>query len=1056
MKKFFTLVAAIAIAALSMVSSKTYASHAVGADLTYQYVGPNQYLLTLRFYRDCAGISAPPTVNIGYFSSCFPSGSITLNPIPGTGLEIPPSNCLPPTTTWCNGGTGYGVQEFIYQGLLTLPGPCADWRFDYSECCRNAAITTIINPDSYNLYVASTLDNFNFPTNSSPVFANIPVTQFCVGNQFFYNQGATDIDGDSLNFYLDIAENTFGVSLPYAPGYSALTPLASSTPITCDPFTGTISFTPSQQQVGVIAIVCEEYRNGIKIGQIKRDIQMNVVAGCIGSAPIFADPVDPSGNPAPFYTANCGDTSIYIILDSPIQCGSVVPTDIRILTPGGQLNPVLTATPVNCSNGVTDSILVTFFYPLTAGTTYAFTKVGFDNNTFLSECGVEMPEFDSLAYNVVDPGVFNTAALNVGCSFNNITLTFDYDIVCSTLTSSGTEFFIVDANGVVYPVTGISNCPGGANSYTSTLTFDLGGNIAPATPCYLIVQNGSDQNTFTNRCNTFILPGDTLAVLNVLNSLIVNLGTDPTICDTDPLPTLDAGVTNATYTWTLNGNTLPDQTQTINASQAGIYIVNVGVTPVCQGADTLVVTINPSPVVALGNDVSLCDTDPIPTFDAGNPGATYQWYSNGVLIPGETLQFFQPLVAGTYSVVVTSNTCSGTDEIVVIINQNLTVTLGNDQTLCSTDPLPVLDAGVPNGSYVWTLNGNPVGANTQTLQTTGAGSYSVAVTSISGCTGTANVTVNIVQAPTVTLSNATVCPGAAFPVLDAGNAGSTFLWSTGEITQTIAPTTAGVYTVTVTAGSGLNCSATSSATYANSNPVVVSLGNDLTACIGDASLTIDAGNTGSSYVWSLDGSVLSGQTSQTIQVNQAGLYSVLVTDANGCTGTDDATFTVNSLPVIELGVDVAICPGEVLPTLNATNPDASTYSWSFDGTVVGSGPTYDATAFGTYVVTIVDNNGCIGTDQLTINEAPCEIVIPNVFTPGNGDGLNDIFFIKNLETNPNTSVLIFSRWGKEVYSSGNYLNNWDGGNLPDGTYFYTVVLQSGKDYKGTVKIIRKK
>ncbi|MBL0341535.1 MAG: hypothetical protein IPP71_11680 [Bacteroidetes bacterium] len=627
MKKFFTLVAATAIAVLSLISSKSYGSHAVAADITYTYVGPNQYLLTLRFYRDCSGITAPATVTLGYASSCFPGGSITLNPIPGTGLEIPPSTCLPPVTTSCNGGSGYGVQEYIYQGLVTLPGPCADWRFDYSLCCRNDDITTVIDPDFYSIYVSSTLDNFNFPTNSSPVFTTIPVTQFCVGNQFFYNQGATDIDGDSLNFFLDIAEDALGVSLPYAPGYGALTPLASSTPITIDPFTGTISFTPSLVQVGVIAIVCEEYRNGIKIGQIKRDIQMNVVAGCIGSAPVFADPVDPSGNPAAFYTASCGDTSIYIILDTPIQCGSVVPTDIRVLTPQGLLNPVLTATPINCVNGQTDSILVTFFYPLTAGTTYAFTKVGFDNNTFLSECGVQMPEFDSIAFNVIDPGIFAIETQNVGCSFNNVAVTFDYEIVCNTLTASGSEFFLIDANGVVYPVTGISNCPGG-NGFSSSVTFNFGGNIAPATPCYLIVQNGTDQNTFTNRCNTFILPGDTLAVLNVLNTLIVNLGNDPTICDTDPLPILDAGVTGATYSGTFNGSTLPDQTQTIAASQAGIYIVNVGVTPVCQGADTLVLTINPSPTVALGNDISLCDTDPVPTLDAGNAGLP----TNGLLM----------------------------------------------------------------------------------------------------------------------------------------------------------------------------------------------------------------------------------------------------------------------------------------------------------------------------------------------------------------------------------------------------------------------------------------
>jgi hypothetical protein len=89
MKKLFTLVAATALAVLSLVSNQAQASHAVAADITYTYVGPNQFLLTLRFYRDCAGITAPTTANISYTSSCFTGGSITLQQLPGTGQQIP-------------------------------------------------------------------------------------------------------------------------------------------------------------------------------------------------------------------------------------------------------------------------------------------------------------------------------------------------------------------------------------------------------------------------------------------------------------------------------------------------------------------------------------------------------------------------------------------------------------------------------------------------------------------------------------------------------------------------------------------------------------------------------------------------------------------------------------------------------------------------------------------------------------------------------------------------------------------------------------------------------
>ncbi len=912
MKKVFTLVTALIMGIMVLGTTETRASHAVGADITYQYVGPNQFLLTLRLYRDCFGIPAPTSATIGYTSSCFPGGSITLQPLPGTGQQIPTSPCVPTVVTTCNGGTGYGIQEWIYQGVVTLPGPCVDWRFDYNLCCRNDQINTLINPASFNLYVSTTLDNFNYPTNSSPTFSNIPVTQFCIGNQFYYSQGATDIDGDSLVFSLAPSETNLNQPVTYAPGYGPLTPLASSTPIVCNPTNGTISFTPSVLQVGVLAVVCEEFRNGVKIGQVKRDMQMKVVSTCIGTAPFILSPTDPNGNPAPYYTASCGDTSIYIVLDQPVQCGSIVQTDIRILTPQGLPNPVLSATPVNCINGQTDSILVTFFYPLTAGITYAYTKEGFDGNTFLSECGVEVPEFDSLAFNVTDPGIFNTEPVTVSCAFDSFTVSFDYDIICNTLSGNGSEFILVDANGVSYPVTGTSGCNQGSGNYNNIVTFLFGQTVAPATPVYLLVQNGTDANTFTNRCNTYILPGDTLAVLDVVNNISIDLGTPQTSCDSGPFPVLDAGLAGATYTWSLNGTTIPGATsQTISANQTGNYTCLVTFSAACSTSDNVDITIVSTPVVALGNDIEICSTEPFPVLNAGNPGSTYQWFQSGNAIAGQTSQTYQPSAAGTYSVSVTNGgLCTGTDEINIVVIPTLPVVLSNDQTICSYDTYPVLDAGFPGSTYSWSLNGTSVGGNTQTLTTTASGTYTVLVTSSSGCTGTDDYVLNVIPQLTFDLGE------EVFVCLDRQD-----------------------------------------------DPIITA--PDIT---------------GNSYSWTLN---------------------------------TDPTFT------------------------------ASTSSIS-------------ATNYGTYNVLITDPNGCTGTDEVDVTEL-CEIVIPNIFTPGNDDGFNDAFIIENVESNPNTKVTIANRWGNVVYSTDNYdnVNNvWDGGDLPDGTYFYVVVTALGQEYNGAVKLLR--
>src|SRR6185436_3979000 len=195
-------ITSILILFICLVYSKTSeASHAVGADLTYLYVGPNQYRITVKFYRDCTGITAPQTVSIVYESaSCGMTGNVTISQIAGTGQEIPTGQYLPCYITSCAGGTGYGVEEYIYRGLVTLPGACADWVLSTEINARNPLITTLTNPGASTLRVEATLDNLNNAIDTSPVFSTYPVSRFCINNTFHFNQGATDAEGDSLVF----------------------------------------------------------------------------------------------------------------------------------------------------------------------------------------------------------------------------------------------------------------------------------------------------------------------------------------------------------------------------------------------------------------------------------------------------------------------------------------------------------------------------------------------------------------------------------------------------------------------------------------------------------------------------------------------------------------------------------------------------------------------------------------------------------------------------------------------------------------------------------------
>ena len=180
MKKYYLLFISL-LAALFCDPVSLQASHAVSTSLTYTYVSPNKYKLNLKFYRDCSGISAPYSVYVNYKSSCSTGGSLTLPAIAGTGNEVKQA-CVTGVTT-CNGGSVYGVEEWIYEGIVTLPMVCKDWVFSWETCCRNDN-DVLVNAQSQGTYISAFLNSVEAPTNSSASFLNVPLPSFCVNKMF--------------------------------------------------------------------------------------------------------------------------------------------------------------------------------------------------------------------------------------------------------------------------------------------------------------------------------------------------------------------------------------------------------------------------------------------------------------------------------------------------------------------------------------------------------------------------------------------------------------------------------------------------------------------------------------------------------------------------------------------------------------------------------------------------------------------------------------------------------------------------------------------------------
>lgn len=308
MNKHLRVFAACCLTLFILLFSKINlrASHAMGADLSYQCINAstNTYRITLKFYRDCAGIDAPLTATLNLESqTCGQSFTAELlqEPCPpavngGTPCEVSPLCFASIAQSTCNGGNLPGVQAYTYTADVTLPQQCTDWTMSISINARNDQITNLVNANAEDLYVETTLNNVAAVCNNSPVFTTLPVPYICANQPFFYNHGAVDVDGDSLVYSLINPLGANATPIGYAGGFSPTVPMNLVGLFNFSTQTGQMSFTPNGIQVAVITVLVEEYRNGVLIGTTIRDIQMVVVSlpGCANPTPSFSGAIQPT------------------------------------------------------------------------------------------------------------------------------------------------------------------------------------------------------------------------------------------------------------------------------------------------------------------------------------------------------------------------------------------------------------------------------------------------------------------------------------------------------------------------------------------------------------------------------------------------------------------------------------------------------------------------------------------------------------------------------------------------------------------------------------------
>ena len=256
----------------------SFASHAMGGEIRYVCNGGNQYTIYLSIYRDCSGIFLNDSQTIVITNSCgyTSPASMTVNRVGNPQVY---SNFCDPGLITCFGGTAFGFQRHDFSGTVTLPGGCSDWTFSNTVINRNASITTTANGGNDSMFVYSMINNTSAICDTAPEFSGGGVGLFYLGNPNCFSQSAYDSEGDSVAFQLTTPRTgpSPADTVHYLSGYTYTQPVSSITPITFDSITGNLCFTGYQAENSIFAIIASEFRNGILIGQIERDIQLRML-----------------------------------------------------------------------------------------------------------------------------------------------------------------------------------------------------------------------------------------------------------------------------------------------------------------------------------------------------------------------------------------------------------------------------------------------------------------------------------------------------------------------------------------------------------------------------------------------------------------------------------------------------------------------------------------------------------------------------------------------------------------------------------------------------------
>jgi gliding motility-associated-like protein len=616
MKKCYHYFRILLLIAFFNTSAK--ASHLSGGDITYVCIGPNQYEITFKMYRDCSGITMTTTIPITFTNTCGLTNPATVNltlrdPVTGvvcTSLCSQEVSQLCPSqisNSTCNSGTLPGMQEYIYKGIVTFPGQCNSWTMAHSGGSRNNSVN-VTSSSSQNYYFEAVLNTVTAPCNNSPTFTAQPIPYLCATYPVSYNLATIETDGDSLYYTLIAAKSAPATPVPYAAGYSGSAPM---TGITINNATGQLNFTPTTIGNFIVVVQVEEFNAaGLSLGKVYRDFQF-VIQNCTNSPP------DPSSGTISNFTGTALQTGSYTIQMCEGQNFS--------------FNSVYT--DPNALDNLTFTTNVTSVLP---GSTFTNTTGGNPLNASFSWTATAGTGGQTLSFVVtIGDGACPIPGIN----------TFTYSIDIITSTTAGPDRYYCPAGGPIQlnaaggtafnwsPAAGLS-CTSCSNPLASPAT----------TTTYTVTSNLASGCVNTATVTVFVVPNFTLNVAN-----------DTTICRNNAAflyaNASPAAMAPYTYAWTPGYGLSSTNTATTSASPqyTNTYYVAVTSNTGCRMKDSVKVIIsgNAPIIYTSSNDYMVCPGTQVQlTTSFMQPCGIVNYPCTG---PATTVQIGNGMYADSYS-----------------------------------------------------------------------------------------------------------------------------------------------------------------------------------------------------------------------------------------------------------------------------------------------------------------------------------------------------------------------------------------------------------------------